>query len=49
LPILQKALAHFLQEYKKGTVYDNLISQFKSIRQDLTVQHIRNSFTVEVY
>ena len=46
-PILKKALVHFLQEFKKGTVaYDVFISQMKSIRQDLTVQHIRNSFTV---
>jgi hypothetical protein len=43
-------LAHFLHEFKKGTIaYDVFISQMKSIRQDLTVQHIRNSFTVEVY
>jgi hypothetical protein len=48
--VLKKALPHFLEGYKKGAVpYDNLISQMKSIRQDLTVQHIRNAFTVEVY
>ena len=49
-PILKKALAHFIDGYKKGTLaYDVVISQLKSIRQDLTVQHIQNSFTVEVY
>jgi SAC3 family protein LENG8/THP3 len=46
-PILKKALAHFAAEYKKGKVpYDILISQLKSVRQDLTVQHIRNAFMV---
>lgn len=48
--ILRKALCQFLEEYKQGRkTYDYLISQLKSIRQDLTVQHIRNAFTVEVY
>lgn len=46
-PILKKALAHFTNEYKQGKIaYDVLISQLKSIRQDLTVQHIRDEFTV---
>ena len=49
-PVLRKALQHFLEGYKRGTTaYDNFISQMKSIRQDLTVQHIQNGFTVEVY
>jgi SAC3 family protein LENG8/THP3 len=49
-PILKQALAHFLREHKQATTpYDLLISQLKSIRQDLTVQHIRNAFTVQVY
>jgi SAC3 family protein LENG8/THP3 len=50
LLVLQKALRHFREEYRQGKVpYDALISQMKSIRQDLTVQHIRSPFTVEVY
>lgn len=50
LPVLITALNHFRQEYKQGKMtYDVLISQMKSIRQDLTVQHIRSPFTVEVY
>lgn len=49
-PILKKSLSHFISEFKKGSIpYDMLLSQLKSVRQDLTVQHIRNSFTVEVY
>jgi hypothetical protein len=50
VPVLQKALAHFTKEYKQGNIaYDVLIPQMKSIRQDLTVQHVRSAFTVEVY
>jgi len=49
-PVLKIALPHFIEGFKKGSVpYDNFISQMKSIRQDLTVQHIRTAFTVEVY
>ncbi|KAI5963807.1 uncharacterized protein KGF55_002687 [Candida pseudojiufengensis] len=29
--------------------YGYLINQFKSIRQDLTVQHLKNEFTIKVY
>jgi len=42
----QKAFNHYKAEYKKNVAYDLIISQFRSIRQDLTVQNIRNSFTV---
>ena len=48
-PILKKALKHFLEQYKKGKSYDYIIEQLRSIRQDLTVQNIKNSLTVQVY
>ncbi len=48
-PILKKALKHFLDKYQKDKNYEYLISQLRSIRQDLTVQHIKNGFTIQVY
>lgn len=48
-PILKKALKVFLDKYHKDKNYEYFISQIKSIRQDLTVQHIKNGFTVEAY
>lgn len=48
-PILKKALKHFLEKYAKDKNYEYLISQLRSIRQDLTVQHIKNGFTIQVY
>lgn len=49
-PILKEALALIKKKWKKGKCdYVYACSQLKSIRQDCTVQHIKNSFTVLVY
>ncbi|ETW10422.1 hypothetical protein, variant 1 [Aphanomyces invadans] len=49
-PILKKALDLVRHKWKEGTCdYLYVVSQMKSIRQDCTVQHIKNDFTVLVY
>ncbi|KAI5969727.1 hypothetical protein CANMA_001189 [Candida margitis] len=50
--ILEKSVQYVLKKY--GTLpdkeaYHYLNNQFKSIRQDLTVQHIKNDFAISVY
>eukprot|EP00049_Salpingoeca_infusionum_P000208 m.38118 g.38118 ORF g.38118 m.38118 type:complete len:664 (+) comp10158_c1_seq1:161-2152(+) len=47
--ILHKALKHVLRKRKEGCSYKWVCSQLKAIRQDLTIQHIKNSFTVKAY
>ena len=48
--VLQMALPHVLSQYKsKDDPYHYLCNQLKGIRQDLTVQRINTTFTVEVY
>mmetsp|Transcript_44062 Transcript_44062/g.64748 ORF Transcript_44062/g.64748 Transcript_44062/m.64748 type:complete len:653 (+) Transcript_44062:62-2020(+) len=48
--ILEKHLLQLKQMYSRGERdYAWFCSQFKAIRQDLTVQRINNAFTVEVY
>ncbi|KAJ5175360.1 uncharacterized protein N7482_001237 [Penicillium canariense] len=49
LPVLQKALDLLKKKWKQEGNYTYICDQFKSLRQDLTVQHIRNEFTVLVY
>lgn len=49
LPVLQKTLDLLKKKWKKEGNYGYICDQFKSLRQDLTVQHIRNEFTVIVY
>lgn len=49
LSVLQKALDLLKKKWKKEGNYGYICDQFKSLRQDLTVQHIRTEFTVIVY
>ncbi|KAG7708711.1 hypothetical protein KL932_003276 [Ogataea haglerorum] len=49
LPILKKTLQLLIDKYLQNASYNYLCDQFKSMRQDLTVQHIKNAFTVKVY
>ncbi|KAI8336983.1 SAC3/GANP/Nin1/mts3/eIF-3 p25 family-domain-containing protein [Chlamydoabsidia padenii] len=49
LPILQKTLELLKSKWTKERNYTYICDQFKSLRQDLTVQHIKNEFTVQVY
>lgn len=49
LPILKKALEMLKGKWKEDKNYRYICDQFKSMRQDLTVQHIKNDFTVQVY
>ena len=49
LPILVKSLAHIKSQYIKFEDFEWANEQLKSVRQDLTVQHIRNNFALSVY
>jgi SAC3 family protein LENG8/THP3 len=49
LAVLAKTLEHLKMKWKTGSDYTWVCDQFKSLRQDLTVQHIKNEFTVSVY
>lgn len=49
LHILHNSFNHVLAVFKKNNNYDYVSEQLKSIRQDLTIQGIRNDFTVRVY
>ena len=50
--VLKLALESLMQKWEEdslGVGYVYMCSQLKAIRQDLTVQHIKNDFTVQVY
>jgi len=48
--VLRKTLEMLKQKWAQGAAdYAYICEQFKSMRQDLTVQHIKNKFTAEVY
>lgn len=49
LPILEKTLDFLKKKWRRENNYGYICDQFKSLRQDLTVQHIRTEFTVNVY
>lgn len=48
-PVLRQALQLVKNKLARGGEYSAACEQFKSIRQDLTVQHLRDDFAVEVY
>ncbi len=47
--VLKKSLEMLQKRWAKDSDYKYVCEQFKSIRQDLTVQHIYNEFTTIVY
>lgn len=49
LPVLERTLDLLKKKWKKDSNYSYICDQFKSLRQDLTVQHIKTGFTVNVY
>lgn len=49
LPVLEKTLELLKKKWKRENNYSYICDQFKSLRQDLTVQHIKTDFTVNVY
>ncbi len=49
LPVLEQTLELLKLKWRRESNYAYICDQFKSLRQDLTVQHIKNEFTVNVY
>ncbi|KAK2465642.1 hypothetical protein APHAL10511_002186 [Amanita phalloides] len=48
-PVLQHTLTELKKKWREKVPYNWICSQFKSLRQDLTIQRIKNEFTVQVY
>lgn len=48
-PILRQTLDLLKKKWRKEGNYSYICDQFKSMRQDLTVQRLKNDFTVSVY
>ncbi|KAL8752270.1 MAG: hypothetical protein Q9184_005789, partial [Pyrenodesmia sp. 2 TL-2023] len=49
LPVLEKTLEHLKRKWRQDKNYGFICNQFKSLRQDVTVQRIKNGFTVNAY
>ncbi|KAG8744167.1 hypothetical protein FRC10_010633 [Ceratobasidium sp. 414] len=49
LEVLQRTLEELKKRWRQTNDYRWACDQFKSLRQDLTVQRIKNSFTIQVY
>lgn len=47
--VLEKTLDLLKKKWRKEGNYSYICDQFKSLRQDLTVQHVKTEFTVNVY
>ncbi|KIJ62046.1 hypothetical protein HYDPIDRAFT_136967 [Hydnomerulius pinastri MD-312] len=47
--VLQQTLTELKKRWREKVSYDWICNQFKSLRQDLTVQRIKNEFTAQVY
>jgi len=47
--VLRETLEELKRRFREKASYNWINSQFKSLRQDLTVQRIKNEFTVSVY
>ena len=49
LHVLDRTLDFLKKKWRKENNYAYICDQFKSLRQDITVQHIKTDFTVNVY